>query len=160
MPISILAGGLFVLAVVSGMLGLGVAFAAVPFLGLFLPDLVHQVQPLWCSTGSRRCSRRSALPAACHVLLKQAIALAVITTMTAPIGAYLAQDIPQQYIWYVYFAAVLFLAYRLLRPGEAQGREAEQTTRGNLKAALILAVPISILSGLLGVGPGFLLRQL
>jgi uncharacterized protein len=44
--------GLFVLAVLSGMLGLGVAFAAVPFLSLFLPDLVHQVQPwLCCSTG-------------------------------------------------------------------------------------------------------------
>lgn len=38
--------GLFILATLSGMLGLGVAFAAVPFLGLFLPDLVHQVQPL------------------------------------------------------------------------------------------------------------------
>lgn len=38
--------GLFVLAIVSGMLGLGVAFAAVLFLSLFLPDLVHQVQPL------------------------------------------------------------------------------------------------------------------
>jgi ABC-type enterochelin transport system permease subunit len=33
--------GLFILAFISGMLGLGVAFAAIPFLGLFLPDLVH-----------------------------------------------------------------------------------------------------------------------
>lgn len=38
--------GLFLLAVISGMLGLGVAFAAVPFLSLFLPDLLHRVQPL------------------------------------------------------------------------------------------------------------------
>jgi len=38
--------GLLVLSVVSGMLGLGVALAAVPFLALFMPDLVHQVQPL------------------------------------------------------------------------------------------------------------------
>ena len=42
----VIAGGLFALSVASGMLGLGVAFAAVPFLGFFLPDLVHQVQPL------------------------------------------------------------------------------------------------------------------
>jgi uncharacterized membrane protein YfcA len=42
----IIVAGIAVLAVVSGMLGLGVAFAAIPFLGLFLPDLVHQVQPL------------------------------------------------------------------------------------------------------------------
>jgi uncharacterized membrane protein YfcA len=38
--------GLALLAVISGMMGLGVAFAAVPFLSLFLPDLVHQLQPL------------------------------------------------------------------------------------------------------------------
>ena len=38
--------GLFLLSIISGMLGLGVAFAAIPFLGLFLPDLVNQVQPL------------------------------------------------------------------------------------------------------------------
>ena len=38
--------GLLILAVLSGMLGLGVAFAAVPFFSLFLQDLVHQFQPL------------------------------------------------------------------------------------------------------------------
>ena len=38
--------GLGVLSFASGMLGLGVAFSAVPFLAFFLPDLVHQVQPL------------------------------------------------------------------------------------------------------------------
>ena len=40
-----MAGGLFFLAILSGTLGLGVAFAAVPFLSLFLHDLVHQAQP-------------------------------------------------------------------------------------------------------------------
>ena len=38
--------GLAALSVASGMLGLGVAFAAVPFLGLFLHDSFHEVQPL------------------------------------------------------------------------------------------------------------------
>ena len=38
--------GLLVLAVISGALGLGVAFAAVPFLSFFLGSLVHEVQPL------------------------------------------------------------------------------------------------------------------
>lgn len=42
----VLTAGLTVLAVISGMPGPGVAFAAIPFLGLFLPDLVNQVQPL------------------------------------------------------------------------------------------------------------------
>lgn len=43
---AVMATGLAVLSVASGMLGLGVAFAAVPFLGFFLYDLVHEVQPL------------------------------------------------------------------------------------------------------------------
>ena len=38
--------GLLILAVLSGMSGLGVAFAAVHFLSLFLSDLVNKVQPL------------------------------------------------------------------------------------------------------------------
>jgi ABC-type enterochelin transport system permease subunit len=42
----IISAGLSVLAFISGMLGLGVAFAAIPFLGIFIPDLVHQVQLL------------------------------------------------------------------------------------------------------------------
>ena len=42
----IMALGLAVLSIASGMLGLGVAFAAVPFLGFFLHDLVHEIQPL------------------------------------------------------------------------------------------------------------------
>ena len=37
----VMAIGLFVLSVASGMLGLGVAFSAVPFLGFFMADLVH-----------------------------------------------------------------------------------------------------------------------
>ena len=45
-PTIVIIGGLFILALVSGMVGLGVAFAALPFLGFFMPDLVHQVQPL------------------------------------------------------------------------------------------------------------------
>ncbi len=44
--LTIMTAGLFGLAFISGMLGLGVAFAAVPFLSFFLPDLVNQVQPL------------------------------------------------------------------------------------------------------------------
>jgi len=42
----IISAGLSVLTFISGMLGLGVAFAAIPFLGIFIPDLVHQVQLL------------------------------------------------------------------------------------------------------------------
>ena len=37
---------IFVVSVISGMLGIGVAFAAVPILGIHSQDLVHEVQPI------------------------------------------------------------------------------------------------------------------
>jgi len=145
--------GLFILGTISGMLGLGVAFAAVPFLGLFLPDLVHQVQPLsLLLNGITALAATYGFARSGFVEWKRAIPLAVVTTVVAPIGSYAAQFVPQMYIWYLYFAAVLYLAYRLFRPVKQRGTQEE-----NFTLALILAVPISILSGLLGVGPGFLL---
>lgn len=143
---------LFILSAVSGMLGLGVAFAAVPFLGLFLPDLVHQVQPLsLLLNGITALFAVFGFAKSGFVDWKRAIILSVVTTLSAPLGAYLAQFISQIYIWLVYFASVVYLAYSLFKPAkERQGNE-------NFNLALILAVPISVLSGFLGVGPGFLL---
>lgn len=144
--------GLFMLAVISGMLGLGVAFAAVPFLGLFLPDLVNQVQPLsLLLNGLTALFATFGFARSGYVDWKKAIALAAVTTISAPLGSYLAHFIPQIYIWYIYFASVLFLSYRLFRPIKERPGEEE------FKLACILAIPISILSGFLGVGPGFLL---
>jgi hypothetical protein len=144
--------GLFILATISGMLGLGVAFAAVPFLGLFLPDLVNQVQPLsLLLNGLTALFATFGFARSGYVDWRKAIVLATVTTISAPIGSYLAHFIPQIYIWYVYFASVLFLSYRLFRPIKERPGEEE------FKLACILAIPISILSGFLGVGPGFLL---
>jgi uncharacterized membrane protein YfcA len=144
--------GLFVLGTISGMVGLGVSFAALPFLGLFLPDLTHQVQPLSLALNGVTAAfvtcgfARSGL-----VEWKRAIPLAGVTTAAAPIGSYAAHFIPQIHIWYLYFAAVLYLAYRLFKPGTQQGKHL------NFSLALLLAVPIAVCAGLLGVGPGFLL---
>lgn len=152
-PFWIMTIGLGVLAVASGMLGLGVAFAAVPFLSLFLPDLVNQVQPLTLILNGL-----TALFAAWgfaqngFVDWRKAIKLAVVTTLAAPLGAWLAHYIPQPYILIVYFLAVFYLAISLFRPVRA-----EQGKTENFRMALILAVPISILAGFLGIGPGFLL---
>lgn len=148
----VMTAGLFVLATASGMLGLGVAFAAVPFLGLFLPDLVHQVQPLsLILNGITGLFATLGFARSGYVEWRRAIILAVVTTTSAPIGSWLAQSLPQIIIWFLYLASVLYLAYRLFRPvRERPGKEGFTT-------ALILAVPISILAGLLGVGPGFLL---
>ncbi len=148
----IITAGLAVLAVVSGMLGLGVAFAAVPFLGLFLPDLVHQVQPLsLLLNGVTALFSVFGFAKSGYVDWRRAIILAVVTTLFAPVGAYAAQVIDQKLIWFVYFCSVAFLAYRLFKPVQ------ERSGNENFRLALILAVPISVLSGFLGVGPGFLL---
>lgn len=145
--------GLAVLAVVSGMLGLGVAFAVVPFLSLFLTDLVHQVQPLTLLlNGLTALFATLGFARSGYVDWKKAITLAVVTTVSAPFGSMLAQSIQQTVILIVYFVAVAYLAYSLFRP--VKRRDADHA---NFPLALVLAVPISMLAGFLGVGPGFLL---
>jgi uncharacterized membrane protein YfcA len=149
----ILDAGLFLLAVASGMLGLGVAFAAVPFLSFFMADLVHQVQPLsLLLNGVTALFSVFGFAQSGLVDWRKAISLAVVTTVSAPLGAWLVQFVPVLYVWIIYLAAVAYLAYRLFRPAapRQQGEE-------NFRLAMMLAVPISVLSGFLGVGPGFLL---
>lgn len=153
----VIAVGLFGLSVASGMLGLGVAFAAVPFLGWFMADLVHQVQPL-----SLFLNGVTALFAAfgfAHsglVAWREALLLASVTTLVAPFGAWLAQYTDQTWLWSVYLIAVTYLAWRMFQKEPPQGA-IQPPVAPNLKRALLLAVPISALAGLLGVGPGFLL---
>ena len=151
----IMAIGLAVLSVASGMLGLGVAFAAVPFLGLFLHDLVHEVQPLsLVLNGVTALFSLFGFARSGLVQWRPAILLAIVTTLVAPFGAWLAQIVDARWLWAFYFAAVAFLAWRMFlpdKPGAATQGEP------NLKLALILAVPISVAAGMLGVGPGFLL---
>lgn len=151
-PTIVMIGGLFILALVSGMVGLGVAFAALPFLGFFMPDLVHQVQPLsLLLNGVTALFAAAGFARSGLVDWRQALPLCVVTTLAAPLGSWAAQVIPQLIIWYLYFAAVLYLAYRLFKPAKPG------CDHPRYKLLLVWAVPISVLSGLLGVGPGFLL---
>ena len=145
--------GLLGLAVVSGALGLGVAFAAVPFLSFFLASLVHEVQPLsLLLNGATAMAAVVAFALAGKVQWRRALPLAGLTALAAPLGSLLAQHLAVGLLWAVYLVAVAYLAYRLFRPvtERAPGQE-----RFVLAAAL--AVPIAVLSGMLGVGPGFLL---
>jgi hypothetical protein len=145
--------GLFILAIVSGMPGLGVAFAAVPFLSLFMPDLVHQVQPLTLLlNGLTGLFSAIGFARSGYVDWPKAIVLGAVAAVSAPFGSYLVQFINQIYIWPVYLAAVTYLTYNLFKPVKGSLDQPE-----NFKMALILATPISILAGFLGVGPGFLL---
>jgi uncharacterized membrane protein YfcA len=145
--------GLAMLAVISGMLGLGVAFSAVPFLSLFLPDLVNQVQPLTLLlNGLTALFATFGFAKSGFVDWKKAVILAIVTTLSAPVGAYLAHFIKQTYILYIYLAVVIYLAFSLFKP--VKGKEDMQE---NFRLALVFSVPISILAGFLGIGPGFLL---
>ncbi|MGQ9481103.1 sulfite exporter TauE/SafE family protein [Chloroflexus sp.] len=155
----LITAGLFVLSIVSGMLGLGVAFAAVPFLGLFMNDLVHEVQPLSLFlngvTGlfSAFGFARSRL-----VAWREALSLALVTTLFAPLGSWMAQFTAQSWLWGLYLLAVLYLAWRMFQPEKGGSTaESDTVTPRRFSLALLLAIPISILAGLLGVGPGFLL---
>lgn len=144
--------GIAVLSFISGMLGLGVAFSAIPFLGLFMHDLVHQVHPLsLLLNGVTALLSTIGFAKSGFVDWKRAIPLAIITTASAPVGAYIVQFVEQKYIWIIYFIAVFYLAYRLFKP--LRGSDGKE----NFNLAAILAIPISVLSGFLGVGPGFLL---
>lgn len=148
-----LVSGLALLSLISGMLGLGVAFAALPFFSFFMTDIVHQVQPLTLLLNGLT-ALFSAFGFARSGLIdwRKAIILGAVTTISAPLGSLLAQFIPQIAILILYFGAVIFLAFNLFRP-------IRKTTEGqeNFKVAVLLAIPISVLAGFLGVGPGFLL---
>lgn len=151
----VLTMGLFVLAIISGMLGLGVAFAAVPFLSFFMQDLVHQVQPVsLLLNGVTALFAAFGFAQSGYVHWKKAGALAAVTTLFAPFGAYFVQFVPQIYIWYVYLLAVAFLAYKMFSGTESKVKGE------NLRLAIVFAVPVSILSGFIGVGPGFLLMPI
>ncbi len=158
--LAIMTVGLFVLGVISGMVGLGVAFAAIPFLSLFISDLVHQVQPLsLLLNGVTAFFSVIGFAKSGLVDWKKAILLVEITTVYAPLGSWLASVgiVPPMYIWLVYLASVFYLAYRMGRPTKETEPPERSNGEGNFWIALLLAAPISVLSGLLGVGPGFLL---
>lgn len=141
--------GLFVLAIASGMLGLGVAFAAVPFLSLFMSDLVNEVQPLsLLLNGATAFAAAIGFARSGLVDWHRADILAAVTAAAAPLGALLAQVVAAEAIWFIYLAAVAYLAYRLFRPVAADPEHVR------FRAAVALAVPIAVLSGLLGAGTG------
>lgn len=143
---------IFVLSVLSGMFGIGVAFAAVPFLSLFLTDLVNQVHPLsLLLNGITAMFALFAFWRAGYVDWRGGTALAVVATVTAPAGAVLARVVPEVAVWCAYFGAAVFVCWQMFRPCT------QASARPRLVTMLFAAIPISVLSGLLGVGPGFLL---
>lgn len=143
---------LFFLSVLSGMLGIGVAFAAVPLLSLALPDLVNQVHPLSLALNG--------VTALCSMIgfawvglvdWRRGWLLAGVTTLASPIGALLARMAPEELLWIAYVIAAAYFLYRMFHPDRLP------PWHERFAPVLAWAVPISVLSGLIGVGPGFLL---
>ncbi|MCS6923324.1 MAG: sulfite exporter TauE/SafE family protein [Fimbriimonadales bacterium] len=149
----LIAIGIMVLAFFSGMLGFGVALAAVPYLSLFFPDLTHQVQPMSIALGGA-----TALLAALgfarsgYVEWGYGWRLALTAALVAPLGVWLAQRVAPALLWVLYFVSAGYLLYRMVHP-----RFAEPRSSASPMLAVLLTAPIAIYSTMLGVGVGFLL---
>ena len=149
---------LFGLSFLSGMLGLGVAFVAVPVLGLFGYDLKDVIQP-WTLllNGLTAISGAIAFWRAGMVDRRGALILVIITTIGAPLGVWLLQFASTDFIWWLYVAVLVFLAVRMAMPKGASTEDVKTITDRSRAKASVAAAPISVFAGFLGVGPGFLL---
>ena len=108
---------LFGLSFLSGMLGLGVAFIAIPSSALFGYDLKDVIQP-WALllNGLTAISGAIAFWRAGMVDRRGALFLVAITTVGAPIGVWLLQFASTDVVWWLYVAVLVFLALRMLLP--------------------------------------------
>jgi len=125
----------------------------VSLLSLFLSDLVNGVYPL--SLVLNGVTALFSLIGFAHAGLvrwRRAALLCIPTSIGAPLGALMARDVPEIYLWLVYFAAVSYLLYEIF--WVAATREGQDERFG---LACALAFPISVITGLIGVGPGFVL---
>jgi uncharacterized membrane protein YfcA len=146
---------IFSMSVVSGMLGIGVAFAAIPILSLGNMDLVNGVQPVALFlNGITALFSAVAFARAGYVEWRRSAQLAAVATVFSPLGALAALHTGELVLWGCYFVAVAGILYFLLRKRE------EEQERLPFARVLALSAPIAALSGLLGVGAGFLLVPL
>ena len=143
------------MAVVSGMLGIGVAFAAIPILSLGGLDLVHGVQPiaLFLNGVTALCSAIS-FGRAGYVDLGRSLQLAGVATVFSPVGAFAALHASEPMLWGCYFVTVAVTLYFMHQ------KQVQTDERLSFSWVLALAAPVAALSGLLGVGAGFLLVPL
>ena len=120
---------LFGLSFLSGMMGLGVAFVAVPVLGLFGYDLKDVIQP-WTLllNGLTAISGAIAFWRAGMVDRRGALILVIITTIGAPLGVWLLQFASTDFIWWLYVAVLVFLAVRMAMPKGASTEDVKTIT--------------------------------
>ena len=150
---------LFALSFVSGMLGLGVAFVAIPALGLFGFELKHVIMPwaLWLN-GLTAISAAVTYMRKKMVDYRTAIPLVLITTALAPAGVWLLQYVETRTVWWIFVGVLVFLAIRMAMGDKARA-EVDRIDIPTRKRAAACGAGglIAIFAGFLGVGPGFLL---
>lgn len=105
---------IFALSFLSGMLGLGVAFVAIPALGLFGFELKHVIMP-WALllNGLTAMSAAITFLRKKMVDLKTGIPLVILTTLAAPVGVYLLRFVETATIWWIFVGVLIFLAIRM-----------------------------------------------
>lgn len=146
---------IFSMSVISGMLGIGVAFAAIPMLSLGHMNLVNEVQPIALFLNSVTALFSAvAFARAGYVDWRKSLQLAAVATAFSPLGAFAALHTSEPVLWGCYFVAVAAILYFMLQ------REGPVRERLLFSYVLALSAPIAALSGLLGVGAGFLLVPL
>ncbi len=150
---------LFALSFLSGMLGLGVAFVAIPALGLFGFELKHVIMPwaLWLN-GLTAISAAVTYMRKKMVDYRTAIPLVLITTVLAPVGVWLLRYVESRTVWWVFVAVLVFLAARMVTGNQTQtGPDCTEIPNPKRVVACGIGGLIGVFAGFLGVGPGFLL---
>ncbi|MEQ1516130.1 MAG: sulfite exporter TauE/SafE family protein [Usitatibacteraceae bacterium] len=147
-------GALFLASALSGLLGVGVAFLAIPILSFGDQDLVGSIQPLALFlNGVTALFAAFAFATNGLVDWKRALRLAGWMTLAAPLGAVTARQITPSLLWLLFFAAATLVIWLLFKPRRADAP---------IKAEYILpmSLPVAFLCGVLGVGPGFVMVPL
>ena len=143
---------LFFASVLSGMLGIGVAFAAIPILSFNGGDLVHELQPAALFlNGITALFAAIAFSRAGYVDWGRSLRISAVATLISPLGAYFAQLLDARFLWTCYLGAAVAVLF-LISVEQPEGR-----IKNWFGYALAATVPISAFSAMLGVGPGFLL---
>ena len=140
---------LFVLSFLSGMLGLGVAFVAIPVLGLFGFELKHESMP-WALllNGLTAISAAVSFTRKKMVDFKTGVPLVVLTTAAASVGVYLVRFVETTTIWWLFVAVLAFLAVRMAIRKHAN-EEADVTDVPQSKRALacVIGTAIGVFAG-------------
>lgn len=143
---------IFAASVVSGLLGIGVAFAALPILSLAGGDLVDELQPVALVLNAVTAFFSAvAFQRAGYVRWRRTARVALVATVVAPFGALAARALDPASLWGAYLAAVgVVIVLGLYGTPSA-------VAKSGLGPVLCATVPIAFFSAMLGIGPGFLL---